>query len=357
MADDYRVSRGGKKERRLADAAHSRASHVAKAGKGRTKGRHRPVHDIRSPSSTDLLDPSASSSLPSLPASPDPLSPVSSPPSTRLTTRLAMWDFGQCDAKRCTGRKLARLGLLRELSTGQRFRGLILSPRASTVLSPLDRDVVATMGVAVVDCSWAQLDAVPFHRIRGRCERLLPFLVAANPVNYGRPWKLSCVEALAAVLAIVGREEEAAELLGKFKWGLAFLNVNAELLARYSRCSDADDVRRVQDEWVSGRGREAGEEGVVRDMSGLALRKEEGKDEAGERDSGSDDGLLFVNRNRQLQGKQRRWDDDDDDSEESGEDEADEAKQGEHRDDSSQLPAAPDEAQGEDRSNSDGEPP
>jgi hypothetical protein len=54
----------------------------------------------------------------------------------------------------------------------------------------------------------------------------VPFLVATNPVNYGKPLKLSCVEAVAATLFIVGMKEEFHQLMANFKWGHAFYQVN-----------------------------------------------------------------------------------------------------------------------------------
>ncbi|WVO13277.1 hypothetical protein L204_100890 [Cryptococcus depauperatus] len=160
---------------------------------------------------------------------------------------VAMWDFDHCDPRRCSGKKLARHGLINSMRIGQRFRGIVLTPQGKKVISPEDDEIVQMSGLAVVECSWARLDEVPFNKIKSPYERLLPFLIASNPVNYGKPWRLNCVEALAAGFYITGHDDWAEILLSKFSWGHSFYKLNAHLIERYRTCTDADDMQVMQE--------------------------------------------------------------------------------------------------------------
>ncbi|KEY67968.1 hypothetical protein S7711_02173 [Stachybotrys chartarum IBT 7711] len=172
------------------------------------------------------------------------------PSSSRPAFKAACWDLGHCDPKRCSGKRLMRLGLMRELHMGQRHNGVIITPNGKHVVSPADRDLMDQYGAAVVECSWARTKEVQWNKVGGKCERLLPYLVAANTVNYGKPWRLNCVEALAAAFYICGHPDWAEQALAPFSYGQSFLEINGTLLKKYAACADEAGVKATEQEWM-----------------------------------------------------------------------------------------------------------
>jgi len=163
--------------------------------------------------------------------------------------KAACWDLGHCDPKRCSGKKLMRLRLMRELHLGQRFNGVIITPNGKQTLSPADAPLLDQFGAAVVECSWARTAEVQWSKVGGKCERLLPYLVAANTVNFGKPWRLNCAEALAATFYICGHPDWAADIMAPFAYGSEFLRMNGSLLRRYAACGDEAAIKQTQKEW------------------------------------------------------------------------------------------------------------
>ena len=160
---------------------------------------------------------------------------------------LVIYHANQCDPRKCSGKKLARFDLVRLTHHINQLRPyIVLSPFSEKALSPEDR---GARGLAALDCSWAHAEEV-FARFKLQ-ERALPFLVAANPVNWGKPFKLSTVEALAAGLVILGERSQAELILSKFNWGHVFLELNREPWAEYAAAKDSAEVVRIQNEYMS----------------------------------------------------------------------------------------------------------
>lgn len=127
---------------------------------------------------------------------------------------------------------------------------LLHRPNAKRILSAEDCPLLEQYGAAVVECSWVRIKEVPWSKIGGKCERLLPYLVAANPVNYGRPWRLNCVEAFAACFYICGHSDWATEILQHFSYGQPFLDINSQLLRRYAACKTEDEIKKAEETWL-----------------------------------------------------------------------------------------------------------
>lgn len=70
-------------------------------------------------------------------------------------------------------------------------------------------------------------------------------------MNYGRPWRLNCAEALAACFFICGHEDWAHEVLAHFSYGEPFLEINAQLLKRYAACANEEEMKKAEEIWLA----------------------------------------------------------------------------------------------------------
>lgn len=127
-------------------------------------------------------------------------------------------------------------------------RPIVLDPHAARPLSAADLASARRGGLLAVDCSWnrlAERGGLPGPVALG-VPRRLPLLIAANPQHYGRVNELNTAEALAAGVYVLGDPQHAAALLGGFRGGTGFLEVNRERLERYRTASDAEAVEAAE---------------------------------------------------------------------------------------------------------------
>ena len=158
--------------------------------------------------------------------------------------KLFVYHANEDDPKKCSAKKLARFGFVK-LETNIRRTPkdmILLNPFAEKSISKEDLDVARRHGILAVDCSWKNAENSFDFLDKKNHSRALPFVVAVNPVNYGKPLKLSTIEAFAAALYILDEVEKAEEILNLYKWGPNFLVLNKEPLEDYRKAKNSKEV-------------------------------------------------------------------------------------------------------------------
>ena len=164
--------------------------------------------------------------------------------------RIEAIHLDQDDPKKCTARKLEKRGLIRcktRLSSAAK-KGVLLDPLSDTLLSPSDVNLIEDGALVALDCSWKRIhESIRIISKTTRLEsRILPILLAGNPVSWGKRGRMSTAEALSASLYIVGHKDQAISLLRPFKFSDAFLDLNGQLLEAYSSCNSQAEVEEMQ---------------------------------------------------------------------------------------------------------------
>ena len=157
----------------------------------------------------------------------------------------------QDDPKKCTAKKMEKYqsAFLHDSISKSPKRGFLLNPRSDQLLGPDDKRMI-NLGASIValDCSWKQIDtSLDYIEKKTKLvSKSLPLVLAANEVSWGKPGRLSTVEAFAISLWILGKEDQAKKILEPFRFGNHFLELNREPLKSYSKAGSNQELEELQ---------------------------------------------------------------------------------------------------------------
>ena len=157
----------------------------------------------------------------------------------------------QDDPKKCTSRKMEKFGLTKlHLSLRKSpKRGILLDPLSGLLLGPDDKITIDRGGALVgLDCSWKQIEAsIEYLNKNTNLDgRTLPVVLAANPVSWGKPGRLSNAEAFAVSLVVLGNWEQARRVMKPFQFGEHFFELNHLPLEAYSSAKSNSELAALQ---------------------------------------------------------------------------------------------------------------
>ncbi|VWU48724.1 ribosome biogenesis protein TSR3, putative [Hepatocystis sp. ex Piliocolobus tephrosceles] len=163
--------------------------------------------------------------------------------------KLFMIDYHECQNKKCSCKKLYRFKKIKRVQTNKKFKGIVLTPFCDKYFSINDKNIIETHGLSVIDCSWKSIDLI--KKVKYSNQRKLPYIIAVNSINYGKPYKLSCLESLAFCLYICNYNKQCIDILNIYKWSINFINVNKELLEKYKLCSNHDQIKNAENDFLT----------------------------------------------------------------------------------------------------------
>ena len=172
----------------------------------------------------------------------------------KLTNKIKLFVYhaNEDAPKKCSAKKMEKFNLAQiEKNIRKTPRNaILLNPFSEKSLSIEDKELAEKNGLLAVDCSWKNAEnAFDFLNKRNH-SRALPFVLAVNPVNYGKALKLSTLEAFAASLYILDEVEHANKILKLYKWAPNFLIINKEPLEEYRNAKNSAEVIKKMKEFV-----------------------------------------------------------------------------------------------------------